>query len=302
LQTERTLLDPDLLSRIEGLQLRARRIVEGYYAGVHRSPFHGYSVEFAEHREYSPGDDLRYVDWKVFGKTDKVYVKRYEEETNLACYLLLDQSESMRYQGPNSSMSKFEYARLLSAALAYLVLGQQDSVGLVTFDEQVQTEVRANSQPSHLRPILETLVAAAPAGKTSAAPVFHELAERFKKRSVMILLSDLLDDVPALLAGLKHFQHRRHEVIVMHLLDAAELEFPFDRTTLFRGLEETPDILVDPLALRPAYLFELHSYLRQVETGVRSQQADYIRITTDQRLDASLSRYLRSRNARVSNQ
>ena len=205
-------LDPRTLAKIKGLHLRARHIVEGYVAGLHRSPFHGFSIEFAEHREYAPGDDLRYVDWKVFGRTDKFYVKQYDDETNLICQLVLDVSESMSYRGPQAALSKFEYAQCLAAALAWLVLQQQDAVGLVTFDQQVRARVRPSSNPSHLQQVLQVLDTATLESKTKAGAIFHELAEWMNKRSVVIVLSDLFDDVDTLMAGLEHFRHRRHDV------------------------------------------------------------------------------------------
>ncbi|MGA2618706.1 MAG: DUF58 domain-containing protein [Thermoguttaceae bacterium] len=288
-------LDPEVLARLEGLQLRARQIVEGYVSGVHRSPFHGFSIEFAEHREYVPGDDLRYLDWKVLGRTDKYYLKQFEEETNLACNLLLDTSESMGYRSPQAPMSKLEYARLAAAALAYLILQQQDSVGLVTFDREVRALVRASSRPSHLKELLYVMDLAQPGRKTAAGPLFHELAERFKKRGIVIVLSDLFDDLDALLAGLKHFRHRRHEVLLMHVLDPAELDFPFQQPTLFRGLEGLPTVLAEPRALRKAYQQEFNKYLFRLKQGCRQHRIDYVLFRTDQSLEVALSSYLASR-------
>src|SRR4051812_26978315 len=180
-------LDPNTLASLQGLELRARMIVEGYVAGVHRSPYHGFSIEFAEHREYVQGDDLRYVDWKVFGKTDKVYLKQYEEETNLVSYLLLDTSESMSYQSADAPMSKLDYARCVAAALSYLVLQRQDSVGLATFDNQVRALVRESSNPSHLKQLLHVMDRSAGERKTETGPIFHDLAERFKKRGIVLI-------------------------------------------------------------------------------------------------------------------
>jgi len=292
-------LNPQTLAKLQGLQLRARLIVEGYVSGVHRSPFHGFSIEFAEHREYVPGDDLRYVDWKVFGKTDKIYLKQYEEETNLVSYMLLDTSESMRYQGPDAAMSKLEYAQCIAGALSYLVLQQQDSVGLVTFDKEVRALVRASSNPSHLKQLLHVMEESVPERKTATGPIFHDLAERLKKRGVVLILSDLFDDVASMIAGLKHFRHRRHEVIVFHVLDPAELDFPFRQTTLFRGMEQLPDVLTDPRSLRKAYLEEFQKFVTAVKKGCRAHRIDYVQMRTDQPLDVALSSYLSSRMIRV---
>jgi len=292
-------LDPHVLARLHGLELRARRIVEGYVSGVHRSPYHGFSIEFAEHREYTPGDDLRYVDWKVFGRTDKFYLKQYEDETNLISYIVLDTSESMLYRGPDSPMSKLEYAQCVAASLAWLVLQHQDAVGLATFDTEVRSFVRPGSNATHLKQILHTLENVTSDKKTSTGPIFHELAERFSKRGVVIILSDMFDDVPSMLAGLKHFHHRRHDCIVFHVLDRAELEFPFRRMTKFNGMEQMPDVLTDPRSLRRAYLEEFDRFRREVQTGCRGQQMDYHLLRTDQSIGIALSSFLARRMATI---
>lgn len=292
-------LDPQTLAKLQGLELRARSIVEGYVSGVHRSPYHGFSIEFAEHREYSPGDDLRYVDWKVFGKSDKFYLKQYEEETNLVVYLVLDTSESMRYKSDDAALSKLEYAQCIAASLAYLVLQQQDSVGLVTFDSEVRSLVRPSSNPSHLKQLLHVMESSEPHRKTRTGPIFHDLAERLKRRGLVVILSDLFDDVGTMLAGLKHFRHRRHDVVMFHVLDPAELDFPFKQTTLFKGLEQLPDVLTDPRSLRQAYLEEFGKFLNAVRRGCRDQRADYLQLRTDQSLDVALSSYVAARMARM---
>jgi uncharacterized protein (DUF58 family) len=291
-------LNPQTLASLQGLELRARLIVEGYVSGVHRSPYHGFSIEFAEHREYVSGDDLRHVDWKVFGKTDKIYLKQYEEETNLVSYMLLDTSESMRYKSDAAALSKLEYAQCIAGALAYLILQQQDSVGLATFDKEIRALIRASSNPSHLKQLLHVMEESVPERKTATGPIFHDLAERLKKRGIVLILSDLFDDVNTMLAGLKHFRHRRHEVVLFHILDPAELDFPFDQMTLFKGLEQMPEVLTDPRALRKAYLQEFNAYLRQLRQGCRTQRIEYVEMRTDQPLDIALSSYLSSRMTR----
>jgi uncharacterized protein (DUF58 family) len=298
-ESSQKFLDPRTLAKLKGLHLRARHIVEGFVAGLHRSPYHGFSIEFSEHREYTPGDDLRYLDWKAFGRSDKLYLKQYEDETNLICYLVLDTSESMQYRGPQSPMSKFEYAQSVAAALAWLVLQQQDAVGLVTFDNQLRASVRPSSNPSHMQRILGVLESSQPQAKTDTGPIFHDLAERMNKRGVVVVISDLFDKVDPMLAGLKHFRHRRHDVIIQHVLDPAELDFPFKQPTLFRGLEQMPEAVADPRSLRRAYLSEFHGYLRDVQSGCREHAMDYYRIRTDQRLDHALSNYLTARMAKV---
>jgi len=290
-------LDPQTLASLEGLDLQARLIVEGYIAGMHPSPYHGFSVEFAQHREYVPGDDVRHVDWKVWSKTDKYYLKQYEEETNLLLYLLLDTSESMAYAS-GRNVSKLQYAQFVAAALAYMVLQQQDSVGLATFDESVRRYLKPAGQPSHLKELLHILDVTPARAKTDMGQVFHELADRLNRRGVVVILSDLFDDVPRVIAGLKHLRHRRHEVIVFHILDPAELDFPFRDTTLFKGLEGLPEVLTEPHALRRAYQDEIGAYLDEMKKGCRMINIDYVPLRTDQPLDGALSSYLSARASR----
>lgn len=291
-------LDPQVLARLEGLSLRARRVVEGYVSGMHRSPYHGFSIEFTEHREYAPGDDLRYLDWKVLGRTDKFYLKQFEEETNLTCSLLLDTSQSMTYQSTAAPMSKLDYARCVAAALAYLVLKQRDSVGLVTFDNEIRASLRASSSPSHWEQLVRVMEQSVAERKTSVGAIFHDVAERLRRRGIVVILSDMFDDVETAVAGLKHLRHRRSEVILFHVLDPAELEFPFEEATRFRGLEAWPDVVTEPKALRRAYLDEFQRYLRQLEQGCRSAQIDYVLMRTDRSLETAMSSYLSSRQKR----
>jgi uncharacterized protein (DUF58 family) len=292
-------LDPETIATLEGLELRARRIVEGYVAGLHRSPYHGFSNEFAEHREYAAGDDLRYVDWKVFGKSDRFYLKQFEEETNLICYLLLDTSESMQYRGPTAAISKLEYGQCIAAAISYLVLHQRDAVGLVTFDQEIRQFIRPSSNPSQLKQLLQVMEQTTAARKTQTGPIFNDLAERLKRRGIVIIISDLFDNVDEILAGLKHFRHRRHDVIVFQLLDPAELDFPFQQVTKFKGLEALGDVITEPRSLRAAYQKELQAFLRQVRVGCRSQQIDYLTVRTDEPLDTVLTAFLSARKRRI---
>jgi uncharacterized protein (DUF58 family) len=291
-------LDPQTLASLEGLDLQARMVVEGYVAGMHPSPYHGFSVEFAEHREYVPGDDIRHVDWKVWSKTDKLYLKQYEEETNLLLYLLLDTSESMGYHS-GENVTKLQYAEFVVAALAYMILQQQDSVGLALFDDAVRRYLKPAGQPSQLKELLHILDVTPAREKSDLGLVFNDLAERFKKRGVVAVFSDLFDDVSRVITGLKHFRHRRHEVIVFHILDPAEIDFPFRDPTLFKGLEGMGDLLTDPHALRRAYQDELGSFLKAMEKECRMIDIDYVPLRTDQTLDVPLSSYLASRSARI---
>jgi uncharacterized protein (DUF58 family) len=287
-------LDPRTLAKIKGLQLRARRIVEGFVSGAHRSPYRGFSVEFSEHREYAPGDDLRYLDWKVFGRTDKFYLKQYEDETNLICYLVLDVSESMSYRGPDSSLSKLEYAQCLAA---WLVLQRQDAVGLVTFDRQVCESVTPSSNASHLATLLSVMENAPARGKTSVGNVFRELSRKMSKRGIVLVISDLFDDPASVLSGLRHLRHRRHDVAVLQLLDPAEMQLPFDVPTRFRGLEGAGDIAADPHSIRASYRAEVDRFLTQIKRGCLDSEIDYRLLTTDQPLDVALAAFLTSRDA-----
>lgn len=291
-----TNLDPHTLAKLAGLELRARHIVDGYLSGKHRSVYRGQSAEFTEHREYAVGDDLRYVDWKVFGKTDKVYLKQFEAETNLVCYLLVDVSESMRYQSDNAALSKLEYAQCLAAALGTIVLRQRDSVSLATCDDQVRELLRPSSSPTHTRQMIEVLQQAEVKRKSALGSVLHEFSQRVKRRGVVVVLSDLLGDVDDLLAGLKHLRHGRHEVIVLQLLDPAEIDFSFAGTTLFQGLEALPEVLAEPRGVRQAYLAELEKFLERIEIGCRSLQIDYELLRTDRPFDESLRRVLMKRS------
>jgi len=287
------ILDPAVLARISNLTLRARTVVEGVLSGLHRSPHHGSSVEFVEHKEYSPGDELKHVDWKVLGRSDKYYVKQFEEETNLKCHLILDTSGSMGYA--SGDVSKFEYARTLAASLAYLMLKQGDSVGIVTFADRTVQHVPPRSKSSHLQAVVELLEKAAPAGKTGLANTLGELAERMRRRSLLIVLSDLFDTTDRVLGSLKQFRHRRHELILFHILDTAEIEFPFNRLTLFRSMEDSRRVLSDAARIGQRYRDEVAAFIERYRSECLSDQIDYQLINTAQPLDQALARYLAAR-------
>lgn len=294
----RVLLNPATLETLRGLELKARRVVEGYVAGLHKSPYHGFSVEFAEHREYSPGEDLRYVDWKVFGKSDRYYLKQYDEETNFTCHLIVDTSASMGYRSAKLAWSKLDYAQHVAATLAYLVVKQRDAVGLATFSQGVEQWLGPASTPSHFRQICDTLERSGPRGETAIGPIFHDLAERIKRRGLIVILSDFFDDPASLLLGLKHFHHRRHDVVLMQIIDPAEEDFPFDEPTLFHGLELEPDQHVDPRGLRLAYQQEFAAHVQQLRGGVFDLHMEFLPLRTDQPLDVMLSLFLSRRMSR----
>ena len=289
------ILDPVMLASLEGLRLRARRLVDGYLAGLHRSAGRGYSAEFAEHREYTPGDDLRYVDWKIYGRTDKVFLKQFEAETDLVCYLLVDASESMTYQSNPAALSKWEVAQCLAVALAHLVLRARDRVSLAVFDHQVRCLLPASRRQALEKQLIEVLEQTSCGGKSSIGSALHELAGRLRQRGVVVVLSDLLDDVERVLEGLKHLRYQRHEVVVLQLLDPAELDFPFAGTARFRGLESAGDLLLQPRGVRQAYLAAVKKFLRQVRAGCRAERVDYQLVRTDEPPVIALKRLLARR-------
>jgi len=288
-------LDPEVVSKISPLDLRARLVVEGFISGLHQSPYRGFSVEFAEYREYVPGDDLRHIDWKVFGKTDRHYIKQYEEETNLVCHVLLDLSESMAYG--SGSVTKQDYASTIAAALIYLVIQQQDAVGLGLFDREVRRFLPAGSHHGHMKQLLAAVAEAEAGEPTDIAGVMHDLGDRIRKRGLVVVISDFFDDPEKILQGIQILRHRRHDLIVLHVLDAHEVDFPFETMTKFVGLEDTGVRIANPRALRKAYLAELESHLETIKTGCHSVGADYVRLTTKQRLDVALSAYLATRSS-----
>lgn len=290
-----SLLDPAALSKIGRLELIARLVVEGFISGKHKSPFKGLSVEFAEHRQYSVGDDLTDIDWKVYGKSDRFYIKQYEEETNLRCYLVVDASASMLYSD-NNRPTKFRYASCLAASLAFLMLQQQDAIGMVTFDDTIRDYLPPRCNPLHLRNIFDRLEATTPGDETSISIVFNQLAQRFKRRGLVVILSDLFDDPAALSAALRHFRHKKHEVIVFHILDDDELTFPFDHWTQFEDLEVPSEkYLVEPRALRDEYLRQLHSFLDQMRQTCWAHKIDYVPMRTSAPFDTALATYLSRR-------
>lgn len=293
------LLDPQTLAKIQGLRLRAKHIVEGLIAGSHRSPHRGFSIEFAEHRDYAPGDDLRYLDWKVLGRTDKYYIKQFEDETNLICNLVVDVSESMRYQGPDASLSKLEYAQCIAAAFAWLILQQQDAAGLVTFDDQIRSLVPASGSPVQLQQVMDVLQQSDSREKTQMGPLLHQLSGRLTRRGLVIVISDFFDEVDAIMAGLKHLRYRKHDIILLQVLDPAELDFPFQRPTMFHGLEAFPELLADPVSVRKAYRQEIEAFINDLRSQSRGNQMDYALIRTDQPFDAVLRNFLNHRNSRL---
>lgn len=288
-------LDPEVLGGIARLELRARLAVEGFLSGRHPSPYHGVSVEFAEHREYVPGDDLKHLDWKVLGKSDRYFVKRYEEETSLTCHIVVDASRSMHYAG-EGRMSKFEYAATTAAALAYLILRQQDFVGMAVFDEKIGPFVPPSNNPGHLMTIAEALAAREPAEKTGTGAVLADVASRVNQRGMVVLISDLLDDPQDILQGLRRLQTKKQDVIVFHTLDDDEVNFPFQRMFRFEGMEDLLRLTADPRALRASYLDVFEEYARKLRRGCRHQGVDYTLLRTGRSLGVALIAFLATRS------
>ncbi len=291
-------LDPKVLAKVERLEVRARLVVEGFISGMHKSPYKGFSVEFAQHREYVAGDDVRFIDWKIWGKSDRFYIKEFEEETNLRAWLFVDQSESMSY-AHDGGMSKFDYAATGAAALAFLLQQQSDAVGLSLFDEKVVRQVPASNTRNGLSNLIQGLQEAKPTQKSKIGGVLIDLASSLRKRGVVALFSDLFDDADEVLRGIRALGQRGHDVIVFHVFDQDELEFPFERMTLFEGLEQMPELLADPRGLRDAYLAEVRGFQDKIRRGCLAQRADYVELSNSQSLDVVLSSYLSARMARA---
>jgi uncharacterized protein (DUF58 family) len=287
--------DPLTLSKLSTLLLRARYVVEGLISGVHTSPYKGFSVEFSEHRQYVPGDEIRHIDWKAYAKFDRYYIKEYEEETNLRCYLLVDASASMNYR--SQGVSKFDYACYLAAALAYVMLNQQDLVGLVTFSHGIRQQLPARSSPGHLRAVVDSLEQTTPAGDTDLGRTLHHIASQLRRRGLVIVLSDLLDEPLEVMQGLRHLRYQMHEVLVFHVLDDDEITFPFTQLTQFEDLEDETRVITDPRAIAADYQEQMQQFIKEYETMCRRQSIDYTLFNTRTPLDKGLLKYLAWRGA-----
>jgi uncharacterized protein (DUF58 family) len=287
-------LEPAALARVKNLALAARGVVEGFIAGLHASPYKGFSIEFAEHREYSPGDNPRHLDWRILGRTDRLYVKQYEEETNLRAHLLLDTSGSMGYRhGPG--LTKLEYGSYLTAILAFLMMHQQDAVALTTFDSQVRLDMPPGSTPRHFDEMMHQLEAVRAGQGTDLGAILHGLAERFKRRCLIVLISDLFDDSGAVEPALHHFRHKRHEILVFHVLDKAELDFPFREVATFVDMETGERLQLDPRYVRDDYRRRMDEFVEGTQRVCADCQIDYVRADTSVPYDFLLSRYLEKR-------
>ena len=286
------ILHAEDITSLQSLQLFARTVVEGFTTGQHASPHKGFSVEFRQHRPYVQGDEIRRLDWKIFGRTDRFYIREFDEETNLRATLVLDASGSMGYRGQKGIL-KFDYARKLAASLAYLLMSQQDAVGLITFDAKVRDIIPCRTKISHLHLMLETMVKTEPGKDTSLAPVLESLAQRLKRRGLVILISDFFDDPAALLQAIGVLRKKGHEIIALQLWDRDEIDFPFGNWARFENLENDDDfLLLDPATIRQRYIEAQQNFAAQLKDGFRRHQVDYLSLPTDESHSAALRNYL----------
>jgi len=288
-------LDPKIIAKISHLELRARNVVEGFLTGLHKSPFKGFSVEFADYRQYMEGDDISHIDWKVFARTDKYYVKEFEDETNLKCYFLLDVSSSMGFKSKQEYRTKKDYAFFLASSLAYLMVTQRDNVGLVCFDEDIKTYLPAKGRVTHLRRFYLDLEKTKIGKNTNLEKPLHKVAELIKRRGLIILISDLWGDINELARGLKHFIFDGHEVIVLHILDPTEVNFPFEGITRFVDLETKKEVSLDTRMFKEKYMLKVKDYLNNIKIECNKMNVDYKLMTTETPVEQALFSYLAKR-------
>jgi uncharacterized protein (DUF58 family) len=294
--TAASLLDPKVLAKISKMELVAHQVMDGYVQGMHRSPHIGFALDFAQHRQYVPGDDIKRIDWRAFAKHERYYIKQYEVSTNLRANLVLDASGSMAYRGEHDPLSKFRYGQYLAACLAYLVLHQQDSVGLITFDTKVRDFIPPRSTPAQLMRVLHTLDKTRSEKESAIAPLLHEVAERIDRRGMVIIISDLFDEAEPLIQALHHLRHKRHEVILLHTMAHDEMEFPFRKWSLFENLEKSDDRLrLDPATMRSIYLENVANHLRAVRDAANKLKISHLLLDTSKPFDDALMAYLARR-------
>lgn len=290
----RKYLVPQVVAKLANIELIAKLVVEGFITGLHHSPYHGFSVEFAEHRAYRPGDEIKYLDWKVLARTEKYFVKQFEEETNTRAMIILDASASMKFAS-NGDISKYDYGAYLAASLALLMIQQRDAVGMVLYDTKIRKFHSPNSRPSFIREILKTLETNKPENQTGTADCLSEIAERVKKRSLIIVISDFFDDVEKVAKALQHFRHDQNEVIVFHLLDQREIDFKFGKSATFTDLETGDKMLTHPYQLQKAYESTMNEFINHIKSKCLYQRIDYNLITTNTPFDKALVAYLNKR-------
>jgi uncharacterized protein (DUF58 family) len=284
-------LQPSVAAQLTNMELRARFVVEGFITGLHKSPYHGFSVEFTEHRQYMPGDEIKHLDWKVYGKTDRFYIKQFEEETNVKSYLIVDASGSMNYSS-GKGPTKFEYSSYIAAALAYLMIEQRDAVGLTLYDENIRVSLPPRATRPYLKELLKELENAEPSGITGAAISLNRIAEQIKRRGLVVVLSDLFDDPALVMSALKHFRHKGHETIVMQVLDPLERSFAFGSEAVFRDLETKEEMATQPWHIQKEYRRSMEEFLKFYRVNCRDNNIDYVLLDTGVAFDKALSEYL----------
>jgi len=287
-------LQPAVVAQLANMELRARLVVEGFFTGLHKSPYHGFSVEFTEHRQYMPGDEIKHIDWKAYGKTDRFYIKQFEEETNLKSYLIVDASRSMDYAS-KGNLKKFAYASYVAAALSFLMIEQRDAVGLTLFDEGIRVSLPPRATRSYLKEILKELESAQPAKKTGTSASLNLIAEQIKRRGLVIVLSDLFDKPESVMTALKHFRHKGHEVVVMQILDPLERSFAFDGDAIFKDLETQEELMTQPWHIQKAYQQSMQEFLDFYKRQCRDNNIDYVLLDTSTPFDKALFEYLNKR-------
>jgi len=307
MQTQLKYLQPEVVSKLSSMELRARLVVEGFITGLHKSPYHGFSVEFAEHRQYMPGDEIRRIDWRAYGKSDRFYVKQFEEETNLKSYIVIDTSASMSFASeiensarkggrPQTRLPKFEYASYVAASLSYLMVQQRDAVGLMVYDSEIKTIIPPHATKQHLRRILSELENIQPTQTTNSASALHKLAERISRRGLIIILSDLFDDPDKVMAAFKHFRHNNHEVVVMQILDPMERTFAFGRDAIFKDVETGETITTQPYHIQKVYQDAVQGFIQKYKRECRENMIDYVLLDTSTPFDVALLQYLNKRH------
>lgn len=284
-----------MVAQLENMELRARLVVEGFITGLHRSPFHGFSVEFAEHRQYRPGDEIKYIDWKIYSRTDRYYVKQFEEETNLRSMIAVDCSGSMNYTS-GGTVTKYEYATYLASALAYLILRQKDACGIALYNNEVTTYLPARAKMSYIRELIHAIDAAEPAGTTGTASALDLLAERINRRSLVVIISDFFDDIESVSSALKHFRHQRHDVLAIQVLDPREVDFDFGWAASFKDMETQEEIITQPFHIRQSYEQAMKTFIADLKRSCYAVNVDYLQVTTNEPFDKALTGYIAKRN------
>ncbi|MCX8011249.1 MAG: DUF58 domain-containing protein [Ignavibacteria bacterium] len=292
-QDYRKLLEPEFISKISSLDLIARLVVEGFMVGLHKSPYHGFSVEFSQHRQYMPGDEIQKIDWKAFAKTDKYFVKQYEEETNLKSYIILDSSNSMSYS--SKGLTKYQYAVYLASALSYLMIAQNDAVGLILFSDKIEEFLTPRVSKSYLLQIFKTLSHHSPKNTTNTSKCLNEVAEKIRRRGLVIIISDFFDNIDSIISGVKHFRYKKNEVVLFQIIDQAEVEFNFGRDAIFKDLDSKEELLTQPYHIQKSYRELFDEFVARVSTECRKNQIDFNQITTDTPYDKALLSYLKKR-------